>query len=29
VFADLNFDRARDAAIDCMVMMNGIPFRID
>jgi hypothetical protein len=29
VFTDLNFDHARDAAIDCMVMMNGIPFRIE
>lgn len=29
VFADLDFDGARDAAIDCMVMINGIPFRID
>lgn len=29
VFADLDFDKARDAAIDCIVMMNGIPFRID
>jgi hypothetical protein len=28
VFADLDFDGARDAAIDCLVMMNGIPFRI-
>ena len=24
----LTFDEARDAAIDCLVMMNGIPFRI-
>jgi hypothetical protein len=29
VFADLDFDDARDAAIDCLVMMNGIPFRIE
>jgi hypothetical protein len=29
VFTDLDFDRARDAAIDCIVMMNGIPFRIE
>ena len=29
VFADLNFDDARDAAIDCIVMMNGIPLRIE
>ncbi len=29
VFTDLDFDGARDAAIDCMVMINGIPFRID
>jgi hypothetical protein len=25
----LSFDEARDAAIDCLIMMNGIPFRID
>lgn len=24
----LDFDQARDAAIDCLVMLNGIPFRI-
>jgi hypothetical protein len=29
VFNALTFDQARDAAIDCIVMMNGIPFRID
>jgi hypothetical protein len=29
VFANLDFDDARDAAIDCLVMMNGIPFRIE
>lgn len=29
IFDDLNFDQARNAAIDCIVMMNGIPFRID
>lgn len=29
VFPRLDFDAARDAAIDCLVMLNGIPFRID
>ena len=29
VFANLDFDKACGAAIDCLVMMNGIPFRID
>ncbi len=29
VFDDLTFDQARNAAIDCIVMMNGIPFRIE
>jgi hypothetical protein len=29
VFEGLDFDEARDAAIDCLVMLNGIPFRID
>ena len=29
VFAGLSFDEARDAAIDCLVMMNGIPYRIE
>lgn len=29
VFDDLDFDDARDAAIDCLVMLNGIPFRIE
>jgi len=29
VFANLSFDDACDAAIDCLVMMNGIPFRIE
>lgn len=28
LFERLTFDQARDAAIDCLVMMNGIPFRI-
>jgi len=28
LFENLTFDQARDAAIDCLVMMNGIPFRI-
>ncbi|MEN8041438.1 MAG: hypothetical protein ABFR95_08035 [Actinomycetota bacterium] len=28
VFSALDFDAARDAAIDCLVMLNGIPFRI-
>lgn len=28
VFDELTFDQARNAAIDCIVMMNGIPFRI-
>lgn len=28
LFEGLTFDQARDAAIDCLVMMNGIPFRI-
>jgi hypothetical protein len=28
MFVGLDFDKARDAAIDCLVMMNGIPFRI-
>lgn len=28
-FRDLSFDAARDAAIDCLVMLNGIPFRIE
>lgn len=28
LFTRLTFDEARDAAIDCLVMMNGIPFRI-
>jgi hypothetical protein len=28
VFSGLSFDDARDAAIDCLVMMNGIPYRI-
>ena len=27
-FDGLDFDSARDVAIDCLVMMNGIPFRI-
>ena len=29
VFDALDFDAARDAAIDCLVMLNGIPFRIE
>lgn len=29
VFKKLDFDAARNAAIDCLVMLNGIPFRID
>lgn len=29
VFSALDFERARDAAIDCVVMLNGIPFRIE
>ena len=29
VFANLDFDGACGAAIDCLVMMNGIPFRIE
>ncbi len=29
LFSGLTFDEARDAAIDCLVMMNGIPFRIE
>lgn len=29
IFDHLDFDAARDAAIDCLVMLNGIPFRID
>lgn len=29
VFAGQDFDAARDTAIDCLVMLNGIPFRID
>ncbi len=28
LFENLTFDQARNAAIDCLVMMNGIPFRI-
>jgi hypothetical protein len=28
LFERLTFDEARDKAIDCLVMMNGIPFRI-
>ena len=27
--SELTFDQARDAAIDCLVMLNGIPYRID
>jgi hypothetical protein len=29
VFEQLDFDSARDTAIDCLVMLNGIPYRID
>jgi hypothetical protein len=29
IFADLDFDAACNAAIDCLVMINGIPFRIE
>jgi hypothetical protein len=29
VFTDLTFDEARDRAIDCLVMLNGIPFRVE
>ena len=28
VFSGMSFDQARDAAIDCLIMMNGIPYRI-
>ncbi|MCL1593898.1 MAG: hypothetical protein M3132_06055 [Actinomycetia bacterium] len=28
LFDDLSFNEARNAAIDCLVMMNGIPFAI-
>jgi len=28
IFKGLDFDGARDAAIDCLVMLNGIPYRI-
>ncbi len=27
--SELTFDQARDVAIDCLVMLNGIPYRID
>jgi hypothetical protein len=29
VFAEMTFDEARDVAVDCLVMMNGIPYRIE
>lgn len=29
IFAGMSFDDARDVAIDCLVMMNGIPYRLD
>ena len=29
VFSGMSFDDARDVAVDCLVMMNGIPYRID
>jgi hypothetical protein len=28
MFSGLDFDAARDVAVDCLVMMNWIPFRI-
>ncbi|MCZ7532256.1 MAG: hypothetical protein M5U23_02400 [Acidimicrobiia bacterium] len=28
VFTNLDFNAARDAAIDCLVMMNGIPYKL-
>ena len=29
IFSEMHFNDARDVAIDCLVMMNGIPYRID
>ena len=29
MFTALDFDTARDRAVDCLVMLNGIPFAID
>lgn len=29
VFEALSFSQARDVAIDCLVMLNGIPYRLD
>ena len=29
IFSGMPFNDARDVAIDCLVMMNGIPYRID
>ncbi len=29
ILSGLDFDAARDAAIDCLVMLNGIPYRIN
>jgi hypothetical protein len=29
IFDNLDFEHARDAAIDCLVMLNGIPFRLE
>jgi hypothetical protein len=29
VFSNQTFENARNRAIDCLVMLNGIPFRID
>lgn len=29
IFPEMSFDDARDVAVDCLVMMNGIPYRID
>jgi hypothetical protein len=29
MFTGLDFESARDVAVDCLVMMNGIPFRIN
>lgn len=29
VFTNLDFDAARQVAIDCLVMLNGIPFTLE
>lgn len=29
IFSEMPFSDARDVAIDCLVMMNGIPYRIE